>query len=172
MPGISFNSEEEKLKIQQLGLNRPDENALKLGEQFKREIESHYTPKLSIRFINENVGHGAFLDEPIEAGAYVGEYTGVIRENVRIYFTPLNNYLMEYPIKDHRGRNLVIDAENGNQCRFINHSFTPNLKADYALIDGFYHAIFLSLRRIEKGEQITYNYGANYWLLRGTPEEF
>ena len=176
MRGISFRNEREKIKIQTLGLEQlkkgmVSKEALFLGEQHKKQIESHYLPKMSIRFINEKVGYGAFLEEPLEPNSYAGEYTGVVRENARIYFAPLNNYLMEYPVLDRFGRSLVIDAKNGNSCRFINHSSEPNLKTHYAFIDGLYHSILLSLKKIEVGEQLTYDYGANYWMLRSNPEK-
>ena len=101
----------------------------------------------------------------------MGEYTGIVRENVRIYFAPLNNYCYEYPVPDALGRSFVIDATRGNFTRFINHSRAPNLKPVYAFFDGFYHLIFLSLKEIQKGEQLSYDYGRNYWLLRSDPEE-
>lgn len=176
MQSLSFRSKEEKLEIQKLGLEQLEngivsEEALLLGNKYKDIIESHDLPKMSIRLINENVGNGVFAEEPLEKGSYIGEYTGVVRENTRIYFVPLNNYLMEYPALDELGRNLVVDAENGNSCRFINHSTEPNLKAHYAFIDGFYHILLFALRKIEIGEQLTHDYGANYWVLRSAPEK-
>ena len=73
---------------------------------------------------------------------------------------------------DEDGINYVIDATNGNLTRFINHSYNPNLQPMYAFIEGFYHLIFLTIKPIKNGEQLAYNYGNNYWYLRGKPTNF
>jgi SET domain-containing protein len=65
----------------------------------------------------------------------------------------------------------VIDATKGNLTRFINHSIHPNLKPIHVFYEGFYHLIFLALRRIEKGTQLSYDYGKNYWYIREKPVE-
>lgn len=176
LPQIAFQSEEEKADILARGLEelrqgKVSEAALALGKKYRKQIEAAYESKVSIRYINERVGHGAFAEERIQAGSYVGEYTGIVRENVRVYFAPLNNYCYEYPVPDAIGRSFVIDATQGNFTRFINHSTRPNLKPTYAFYDGFYHLILLSLRDIEKGEQLSYEYGARYWYLRTPPQE-
>lgn len=176
LPQIAFESEEERLDILARGLEKlrkgeVSQEALQFGEKYKKTIESDYAPKVSIRFVNERVGLGVFAEENLKEGSYIGEYTGIVRENNRIYFAPLNNYCYEYPVPDSIGRNFVIDATKGNFTRFINHSFKPNLKPVYAFFDGFYHMILLTLRKVEKGEQINYDYGRNYWYVRELPEE-
>lgn len=145
--------------------------ALQLGRTYCSQIETGYTPKLSVRWISERVGYGVFAEEGIRKNDYVGEYVGVVRENVRVYFAPLNDYCYEYPVLDRLGRSYVIDATNGNVCRFINHSEKPNLKPYYAFFDGVFHLIFLTIRKIEKAEQLTYDYGPSYWYLRSPPEK-
>ena len=173
---IAFNSAKEKRDILSRGLKEAQEGnipaeALQRGKEYRKKIERGYKPKISIRFINKRIGYGVFAEQFFKTGCYVGEYTGVVRENVRVYFVPLNNYCYEYPIADRIGRHFVIDATKGNFTRFINHSNKPNLKPAYAFIDGFYHLILLSLRDIQKGEQISYEYGARYWYIRSPPEE-
>lgn len=176
LPQISFKSKKARVEIHSRGLkelqkgNVPLE-ALQLGKKYRKKIESQYAPEVSIRFINERVGHGVFVEEVIKADRFIGEYTGIIRENLRTYFVPLNNYCFEYPVPDQIGRNYVIDATKGNFTRFINHSNKPNLIPTYVFFDGFYHLIFLSLRDIQKGEQLSYDYGAGYWYIRTPPEE-
>lgn len=172
---IAFNSAKEKRDILSRGLKElrkgnVSAEALEMGEKYRKNIESADAPKISIRFINEQVGHGVFAEENLKADRYIGEYTGIVRENVRIYFVPLNNYCYQYPVLDRTGRHFVIDATKGNFTRFINHSYTPNLKPVYAFIDGFYHLILISLRAIRKGEQLSYEYGPQYWYIRPPPE--
>lgn len=176
LPQIAFESEEGRRDVWARGVAKLErgevgEEALLLGAKYRKEIEADYAPCVSVRFINEQVGHGAFAEEDLKKGCFIGEYTGIVRENNRRYFAPLNNYCYEYPVPDSIGRSFVIDAKQGNFTRFINHSSKPNLQPAYAFFDGFYHAIFLSLRLIVKGEQFTYDYGANYWYVRDRPEE-
>jgi SET domain-containing protein len=84
----------------------------------------------------------------------------------------LNNYLYEYPIPDEIGRSHVIDATSGSLMRFVNHhSAQPNLKPLYAFSGSLYHLILVTQRRVAKGEQLTYDYGQNYWYVRSPPLE-
>ena len=171
-----FETEEARLQIwakgiEKLGRSEVSSREILFGQRFAQQIREEYLPAVSVRWVNEQVGYGLFAEEEIAGGAYVGEYTGLVRENDRRYFEPLNNYCYEYPVLDSLGRSFVIDATQGNLTRFINHSFAPNLQPIYAFVDGFYHCIFRSLRPIRKGSQFSYDYGKSYWYLRNTPEE-
>lgn len=170
----SFETEEEKLLVQEKGLKKKcndliKPNELENGLKHRDKIEKAYIPSVSIRYVNDKVEHALFAEEDIPIGSYVGEYTGTVRPNDRLYTEPLNNYCYEYPVQDAIGRSYVIDASNGNLTRFINHSKNPNLKPQYAFFDGFYHLIFLSIKEIKKGTQLVYDYGNYYWYLRGKP---
>ncbi|MBS0620856.1 MAG: SET domain-containing protein-lysine N-methyltransferase [Verrucomicrobia bacterium] len=172
---IAFESEEDAQLFRQWGLEalergQVSEEALRLGKEYRKEIEEGYLPKVLTRRVEEIAGDGLFADEEIAEGAYVGEYTGVLRRNdLRRYFEPLNPYCYQYPLLDELGKNLVIDAKRGNATRLINHSDTPNLKPLFAFLDGYYRLIFLALRRIERGEQLFYDYGKSYWFVRPVP---
>ena len=90
----SFESPEEQQEIKERGLKKwkeggVSEESQELGAQFIREIEAASIPHVSIRYLGEALGSGLFLEEAIEAGSYVGEYTGVVRKNdLRRYFLP------------------------------------------------------------------------------------
>ncbi len=168
---IAFESDEAKADIQARGLLVLDQLAAAYGKLFQHKIDASYLPKASVRFLGENIGHGLFTEEDIPEGAYVGEYTGIVRrDDMRRYFEPLNNYCFKYPVLDSLGRDHVIDATQGHLTRFINHSPNPNLKPVYALYNGFYHLIFLANQPIKKGSQLTYDYGQNYWCVRKAPQ--
>ena len=171
---LLHNVFEEKDDVLARGLaSTPTDEAIQLGTQFVDKIEAAYISDVSIRRVSDEVGYGLFAEEVIESGSYVGEYTGIVRKNdVRRYLEPLNNYCYEYPVPDSLGRSFVIDATQGNLTRFINHSFTPNLRPVHVYHGGFYHLIFLAIKRIELGNQLFYDYGKNYWYLRGVPKEF
>ena len=171
---IDFESEAGRKEIWLLGMEewknkKVSVEAETLGKQFIKEIETAYIPAVSVRWVGEVVEFGLFAEEDLEEGCYVGEYTGIVRKNDRRYCEPLNNYCYTYPVLDEIGRNYVIDATKGNLTRFINHSYTPNLRPVHVFYEGFFHLIFLATRRIEKGEQLFYNYGRNYWNLRSEP---
>lgn len=166
LPSLSFRDEEEKAMIRGLGnLKSVDPLAKQLGEKFSSHIASSYIAQVSIKHVNEEVGYGLFLEEDLSENAYLGEYTGIVRVNSRRYLEPLNNYCYRYPVEE----NLIIDATCGHLTRFINHSYNPNLEPLYAFIDGFYHLIFLTRTPLKKGTQLSYDYGKNYWYLRGSP---
>lgn len=173
----TFETEAARVETQEQGFKKLKNNAvteesLKLGEQFIDKIEGSYIPSVSIRWRDEKIGYGLFTEEDLEAGAYVGEYTGIVRKNDRRYIEPLNHYCFEYPVPDEIGRSHVIDATSGHLTRFINHSYQPNLKQVHVFHDGFYHLIFLTIDRINRGTELKFNYGPNYWCLRGRPVDF
>lgn len=176
LPLNEFESDEDRHEVRQKGLEQEKKGevsplALELGQKYHSLILSSYIPKVTVRFVHPEVGHGLFADEPLEKDQYFGEYTGIVRRNDRRYTEPLNNYCYEYPVPDEIGRHYVIDATAGCLTRFINHSRTPNLKPIHAYWNGFYHLIFLTLHRIEPGMQLFFDYGENYWFLRSQPIE-
>ncbi len=171
-----YISEEERGRILAKGnewfaLGRVSLAALELGRCFASEIQEAYLAKVSVRWIGTGIGYGLFAEDSIAAGSFLGEYTGIVRENNLRYLEPLNNYCYEYPILDAIGRSYVIDASHGNFTRFINHSAEPNLQPAYAFRDGAFHCIFLARWEIQKGEQLSYDYGKSYWYLRQAPEQ-
>lgn len=176
LPHIAFETPEDREEVRRRGLDQLQNNGIpeaaqSFGAQFREEIQASFIPKVSVRWLNENAGYGLFAEETLEAGSYVGEYTGIVRRNDRRYTEPLNNYCYEYPVPDEIGRSFVVDATSGHLTRFINHSSTPNLKPTYAFYDGFYHLIFLAIHQIEKGSQLFYDYGAHYWYIREQPQD-
>src|SRR6185295_9104792 len=98
-------------------------------------------------------GKGLFAKEPIPKGACLIEYTGepVPKE---LQKTLGGSYLFE------TGRGKMINGNvKSNTARYINHSCKPNCEAD-----GPSGRVFiLSLRKIKAGEEITYDYGEEYF---------
>lgn len=176
LPQISFETPLEQKEIRKKGLAQWKRKeicteALELGEKFHEKIKSAYIPDVSIRYLDKSLGYGLFAEKEIEIGSYVGEYTGIVRKNDRRYTQPLNNYCYEYPVLDSIGRSFVTDATQGNLTRFINHSYVPNIRPVHLFYEGFYHLIFIAIKPIPKGTQLSYNYGQNYWHIREPPKE-
>jgi len=138
-------------------------------ENGEKHLHERFSFPVEIRYIGPEVGYGVFATESIKSGAYLGSYLGKIRL-FDILNDGMNNYLFSYPMPGPRERSLTIDAEEcGNFTRFINHSFSPNLKPMPAYRDGIFHIILVADLDIKKGQQLSYNYGVNYWYLRRPP---
>jgi SET domain-containing protein len=121
--------------------------------------------------VNPLVGFGVFATQSIPYLTYIGEYAGELRARKR-KTDRSNNYIFGYMV-GFFGTPWIIDAsKKGNFTRFINHSFHPNVNSRGVIVDGLYHIIFFANRRIEKGEQLTYDYGPTYWNKRSYPQEF
>ena len=137
-----------------------------LGVRYQREISSSYEPKVSIRWIDESLGYGVFAEEEIPVGAYIGEYTGLVRKRQR-RTDRKNDYCFEYTIGDWVYNPFLIDAKDqGNFTRYINHSDHPNVESLSVYANEVMHIIFVALKPIKSGVQMCYHYGDTFWKKR------
>jgi uncharacterized protein len=137
-----------------------------LGKRYQEELSQAHTPDMTIRWIHEDISYGVYTNDALEAGDYIGEYTGSVRE-----LDPLspdhNSYCLQYPTSNWSKRILMVDAQKGgNILRFINHSDEPNLSPVCLLDRGLLHLVFLAGSSISKGSHLTVDYGKDYWLKR------
>jgi hypothetical protein len=140
----------------------------KLGRDFQREINAGYVADLTISWIDDFIGYGVFANQEIPAGSYIGEYTGIVRRLNRL--NPDHNaYCFHYPTRFWSWKYFMIDAlHEGNETRFINHSNEPNLQPQ-CIVDadqGLLHLVFFAAKHIDKGSELTFNYGPDYWKHR------
>lgn len=134
-----------------------------MGIYFDKEIQTGTHPKLSIRFINDKVGFGVFAEQRIPSCAFVGEYRGVIKEGKKKEFKD-KLHCVRYTVWEMGRRRFVIDAEKrGNFTRFINHSAKPNLSLQSVYWRGIPRMIFVALKEILPGMQLTFDYGTFFW---------
>jgi SET domain-containing protein len=101
-------------------------------------------------------GKGAFATRDIEKGERIVEYLGE-----RVTHAVADARYDDHAADDHHtflfnvNRSVVIDAYvDGNDARFINHSCDPNCESEIERGRVFIDAI----RRIRKGEELTYDY--------------
>jgi len=135
-------------------------------QQFSWFISEGYTEELIIGWINDKIGYGAFAARDIEAGTYIGTYTGEVRRLA--WFNPDHNaYCFLYPTRWCGLRLYAIDGMRvGNELRFMNHSSNPNV-VPYCVIDrNLLHQIFCAKEKIPKGTELTWDYGRGYWKYR------
>lgn len=142
------------------------EQNLQLGQIYRGYIAAGYLADVSIRWIDPTMGYGLFAETTLPKGAYVGEYTGVVRQLHRLNPDP-NAYSFHYPTKFWSLRYLIIDALlEGNELRFANHSDHPTMEPACAVERGLLHLLFFTKREVLPGEQLTFHYGSDFWRRR------
>ncbi|XP_075046891.1 LOW QUALITY PROTEIN: histone-lysine N-methyltransferase 2A [Mixophyes fleayi] len=105
-------------------------------------------------------GRGLFCKRNIDVGEMVIEYSGnVIRSTLtdkrEKYYDGKGIGCYMFRIDDSE----VVDATvHGNAARFINHSCEPNCYSRVIPIDGQKHIVIFAMRKIYRGEELTYDY--------------
>ena len=110
-----------------------------------------------IRFLVKNsfpgAGKGLFAAVSINVGDFILEYTGR-RIMASVADTLPSRYLFEID------NTWTIDAEApSNLARYINHACDPNCEGN--IRDG--HILIFASRDIERDEEVTMNYGNEYF---------
>lgn len=133
-----------------------------MGIYFDKELRKGLHPPISIRYIDSEVGYGVFSGKKIPACTYVGEYTGIVQQRTPKQLRD-KNHCLRYTLWEGKV-NFAIDAEQkGNFTRFINHSSKPNLGLQSIYWRGVSRMIFISLKEISEGSQLTFDYGPLFW---------
>ena len=140
-----------------------------LALRYSREILHETFATATIRKLGDTLGRGLFAESPLQPGDFIGEYAGLINYASRC--RPVRDdrggfatdYAWTYPEK--RGwRALEVNGRDwGNESRFVNHSFTPNCRMEHTLVEGLWVLFFVADRVIAAGEQLTVDYGEEYW---------
>lgn len=171
----------------------------RMAKQFGPLLDKHYIAPLYLTHINKEIGYGVFADENIEQGQMIGEYTAVVRDSDKFngeqnmkegaysfnygsrYKAPASawrQYLSDwsswfgYGRSDSPEQYLILDAyEIGNETRFVNHSYKPNIKAEIIPHNDQWHVVYIAKKPIAKNEQLFIDYGYGYWVPRGEPDE-
>lgn len=141
-----------------------------LEDKYGDLIRKSFVAPCQIAYLGTGLNHGLFAAEKMEKDAFLAEYTGKVRiagrhkrmkDKLRGYST---DYSWTFPVK--RGwRHLELDGRlQGNETRFINHSFSPNVRMEHCLIDKQWVLFLLAEKDINSGDQICVNYGEEYWI--------
>jgi hypothetical protein len=134
-----------------------------MGIYFNNELENGLHPKVVVKKISDEIGLGVFAAERIRGASFAGEYTGVVREK-KMKLVRDNFYCTRYTVWQMGWKKFVLDAEEkGNFTRFINHSEQPNLGLQTIYWRGVPRMIFVALKDIEAGDQLSFNYGNLFW---------
>lgn len=172
--GLEFEKDSDRITIIQKTNKLQKQGRLSCdqiwrGVYFKKEILFPQSSDTEVRFVNEKIGWGVFARRPFSMNEFIAEYTGVVRK--RRWSDCKNSYCFEYRIALDIATPFVIDAERqGGVARFINHSQEGNLEPHLATVEGLTHIILVASRGIQKGEQLSYDYGSDYWAKRKPPQ--
>jgi SET domain-containing protein len=98
-------------------------------------------------------GLGLFALKPIKRGEFIAYYTGKLIPNKKADEL-WTKYLFEV-----NNRWTIDGSTRRNVARYINHSCRPNAETD---VKG-HKVIVTALKTINPGDEITYNYGRDYF---------
>lgn len=140
-----------------------------MGRYFFSEIKGGDAESLEVRYISPQVGYGLFASSPFLPNSWIGIYSGRVRRS-----SLETTYAFEHVMAPGIPTKYCIDGEyEGGLVRFINHSSDhPNVRLRLATVEKETFLILTAMRRIERGEQLLYNYGPAYWEKRGKPALF
>jgi len=106
------------------------------------------------RIGRSDTGLGLFATDVIEKGTFIIEYMGPRISNEEVYRRRSTRYLFEV-----NSRWTIDGSPRSNTARYINHSCRPNAEA----IISRGRILIKAKKRIRPGDEITYNYGKNYF---------
>lgn len=117
--------------------------------------DTHAAYKLKVK--RSTAGLGLFAAEPIPKGVKIIEYIGIVRSSSD---EDANKYIFNVSSK------VDIDGSpRYNIARYANHSCAPNAESD--IKKG--HVWITSKKAIALGEEITYDYGKEYFNVHIKP---
>jgi SET domain-containing protein len=116
--------------------------------------KSKYEPSgHKVRVGKSSAGLGLYAVEDIPKGVCFIEYFGRVIKGEEEY-TSRSKYLFEV-----HSRKTIDGRQRDNTARYINHSCRPNAEPDTHKGRVF----IFTKRKIKAGEEITYDYGKEYW---------
>jgi SET domain-containing protein len=106
------------------------------------------------RIGRSETGLGLFATDVIEKGTFIIEYLGPRISNEEVQRRRNTRYLFEV-----NSRWTIDGSPRWNTARYINHACRPNAEA----VVSRGRVRIKAIKRIKPGDEITYNYGKNYF---------
>ncbi|XP_056256201.1 uncharacterized protein LOC130184300 isoform X2 [Seriola aureovittata] len=177
--GNPKNSDAEEDNKESAVLLQQNDDVKQRGRQLSPEQEAlehikscRDKPFLQEMFIDSLKGRGVFTHESIEPSTFVVEYRGNIfthkETRTKKSGYTLNNYLFDF---SWNGTNWRIDAssEDGSLGRLVNDDYkSPNCEMRTVVCEGKPHLCLFAVKKIFRGDEITYNYGDSSYPWRST----
>jgi SET domain-containing protein len=123
----------------------------------KRTLSSR-SPERAFRVGRAHTGLGLFATEPIAKGAFIAAYRGVRISHAEAERREARGARYIFEINS---RWSIDGSDRRNLARYANHSCRPN--AESALSKG--RLILRAIRPIATGDEITFDYGEEYFDL-------
>nr|XP_033492482.1 histone-lysine N-methyltransferase 2B isoform X2 [Epinephelus lanceolatus] len=158
LPDITGPFDEEEDEFPLKSSRRATSSELPMAMRF-RHLEKISKEAVGV-YRSDIHGRGLFCKRNIEAGEMVIEYAGtviraVLTDKREKYYDSKGIGCYMFRIDDFD----VVDATmQGNAARFINHSCEPNCYSRVINVDGRKHIVIFALRKIYRGEELTYDY--------------
>ncbi|XP_034016282.1 histone-lysine N-methyltransferase 2B [Thalassophryne amazonica] len=158
LPDITGPYDEEEDDFPLKSSRRATNSELPMAMRF-RHLEKASKEAVGV-YRSQIHGRGLFCKRNIEAGEMVIEYAGTVIRSVLTdkrekYYDSKGIGCYMFRIDDFD----VVDATmQGNAARFINHSCEPNCYSRVINVDGRKHIVIFALRKIYRGEELTYDY--------------
>jgi SET domain-containing protein len=141
-----------------------------LLREYGEALDDTFVAEVSIRKVSDDVGHGLFAEEDIQPGALIAEYAGIVQPGEDLIPDGEESagfetdYSWDYPDAWYEDQLYEVNAlRMGNELRYVNHSFEPNLAVEHCLMDNRWVIFFVASSFIPKGTQLTVDYGEEYW---------
>lgn len=123
-----------------------------MARSSQKKPASHNVPD-HVKVKKSRIGLGLFAAEPIEKDEFVIEYTGEIISTEEADKRG-GEYLFEIS-----SRRTIDGKGRDNIARYINHSCDPNCETE--IRNG--RVYVFAIRDIEPGEELTYDYGEEFY---------
>ena len=147
--------------INRMTYSECDQRLCPLGDKCtNNQIQKHRGVTGLERFMTEEKGWGVRSKIKISIGEFVMEYVGEVVSEKEFKLRMLTEYVDDtHHYCLHLDGGAVIDGHRmGGECRFVNHSCRPNCEMQKWTVNGLYRMALFTLRDIEPGEELTYDY--------------
>jgi len=142
-----------------------------LEDKYGEKLTKNLYPLTYIKKVNEQIGYGLFIAEPLKADDLIGEYTGIVQEALDLDITDKETslkteYAWDYPDDIPGLPSLEINARYaGGVLRFVNHSFQPNLRIEHTVVNNEWKIFFVADENIKADSELFVDYGDTYWAV-------
>jgi SET domain-containing protein len=144
-----------------------------LHADYHGKIEEAFMAPVSIQKVSEDVGYGLFAAADMKPGDFLSEYAGLVQPGEDLILDPESidepvgydtDYTWDYPDAWYEDVLYEVNAlKMGNELRYVNHSFDPNLVVEHTLVDNRWVIFFVVQQYIRSGSQFSVDYGEEYW---------
>ena len=105
-----------------------------------------------------NKGYGVKCAHKITKGRFVVEYNGICIDKIEKEKRNGSEYMFKFKTLDAWVDGYLYSSEGA----FVNHSCAPNMTAETWWVGGIPHIVFVALKDIEAGDELTIDYYKDY----------